>query len=74
MDKDINIFMNDSRKIINSILTKENTADDCNEKEVDELINFITKDNNDDQIKNILNTLKMMEVCKIKSQENSRTL
>jgi hypothetical protein len=74
MDKDINIFMNDSRKMINSILTKENTADDCNEKEVDELINFITKDNNDDQIKNILNTLKMMEVCKIKSQENSRTL
>lgn len=74
MDKDINIFMNDSRKMINSILTKENTADDCNENEVDELINFITKDNNDDQIKNILNTLKMMEVCKIKSQENSRTL
>ena len=74
MDKDINIFMNDSRKMINSILTKENTADDCNEKEVDELINVITKDNNDDQIKNILNTLKMMEVCKIKSQENSRTL
>lgn len=64
----MNIFINDSRKMINSILTKENTTVDCNEKEVDDFINFITKDNVDDQIKNILNTLKLMEVCNIKNQ------
>ena len=67
MDTDMNTFTNDFKKMINSILTKGNTPDDC-EKEVDDIINCITKDNTDDQIKEILTTIKMMEICKIKSQ------
>jgi hypothetical protein len=67
IDTDMNTFTNDFKKMINPILTKGNTPDDC-EKEVDDIINCITKDNTDDQIKKILTTIKMMEICKIKSQ------
>jgi len=74
MDTDTNTFADECKKMISSILTKGNntpeiTPDDC-EKEVDDFINCITKDHTDDQIKEILNTIKMIEICKIQSQTN----
>ena len=59
-------FIKDTTDMIKSTLTNENATIDCNEKEVDELINCITKDNSGDDIKTILNTIKMIEICKIK--------
>ena len=59
-------FIKDVTDMIKSELTNENTAFDCNEKKADELINCITKDNSGDDIKTILNTIKMIEICKIK--------
>lgn len=72
MDTDTNTFADDCKKMINSILTNGNntpeiTPDDC-EKEVDDFINCITKDNTDEQIKEILNTIKQIEICKIQSK------
>ena len=59
-------FIKDATEMIKSTLTNENGTIDCNEKEADKLINCITKDNDTDEIKNILNTVKMIEICKIK--------
>ena len=59
-------FIKDATDMIKSELTNENTLVDCNEKKADELINCITKDNSGDDIKTILNTIKMIEICKIK--------
>lgn len=59
-------FIKDATEMIKSTLINENGTIDCNEKEADKLINYITKDNDTDEIKNILNTVKMMEICKIK--------
>lgn len=75
----MNEFIEDVREMIKSKLTKENASSeskendgdeviDCNEKEIDELIEYITKDDDSSKIKNILNTLKMIEICKIKDR------
>jgi hypothetical protein len=76
----MNDLIEDVRELIKSTLTKENASSeckekegdeviDCNEKEVDKLIECITKDHNSDEIKTILNTLKMIEICKIKAKK-----
>lgn len=65
-------FVKDISEIIRTkLINKDGTFDCSNEKEVDEFINCITKDLSSKEFKDMLNTVKSIEVCKNKMTETN---